>query len=265
MAKPKVAFFDFSCCEGCQLTVSNCEDELLDLVSHIDIVNFREIMTERSDDYDIAFIEGSCTREEEVARLQKIRENAQIVIALGACATIGGINCLKNFHNLDEVRQTVYGDKAHYFPTWETRPIDRVIKVDYHLHGCPIDRGEFLRVVKALLTGQTPTLPNYPVCVECRLKENVCLYTQGKTCLGPIARAGCGAICPEFGDSCVACRGMVDQPNIPYMIEVLHEHGLTYEEARQTTRMFLGYKTFQEKIQDADIPSLTESKQEGKP
>jgi sulfhydrogenase subunit delta len=258
MSKPKVAFFDFSCCEGCQLTVSNCEDELLDLVSHIDIVNFREIMTERSDEYDIACIEGSCTREEEIPRLQKIRDTAKVVVALGACATIGGVNCLKNFHSLDDVRKTVYGDKAHYFPTFEARPIDQVIKVDYYIHGCPIDRTEFLTIVKSLLRGLTPRIPNHPVCVECRMKENVCLYTQGMHCLGPIARAGCGAICPEFGDSCVACRGLVDDPNISYTIAILHEHGLSYEKARKMMGMFLGYRTFQERIQQAENASLAD-------
>lgn len=258
MAKPRVAFFDFSSCEGCQLTVSNCEVELLDLVSQIDIVNFREIMTERSDEYDIAFIEGSCTREQEIPRLEKIRAQAKIVVALGACATIGGINCLKNFHELDDVRKIVYGDKAHYFPTFESRPIDQVIKVDYYIHGCPIDRTEFLTAVKGLLKGIKPTLPNHPVCVECRMKENVCLYTQQKMCLGPIARAGCGAICPEFGDSCVACRGMVDTPNISYTIAVLHEHGLSYEEARKMTGQYLGYRTFQEKINQAENASLVD-------
>lgn len=256
MSKPRVAFFDFSCCEGCQLTVSNCEDELLDLVSHIDIVNFREIMTERSDDYDIAFIEGTCTREEEVPRLKKIRETAKVVIALGSCSAIGGVNCLKNFHNLDAVRKAVYGDKAHYFPTFEARPVNAVIPVDFYVHGCPIDRGEFLKIVKSLLKGITPHIPNHPVCVECRMKENVCMYTKGMHCLGPIARAGCGAVCPEFGDGCMACRGTVDNPNISYTIGVLNEHGLSYDEARRMMGMFLGYKTFQEKILQAENVSL---------
>lgn len=256
MAKPRVAFFDFSCCEGCQLTVSNCEDELLDLVSRVDIVNFREIMTERSDAYDIAFIEGTCTREEEIPRLEEIRRNAGVVVALGACAAIGGVNCLKNFHDLEEVRREVYGDKAHYFPTFEARPIDQVIQVDHYLHGCPIDRGEFLHVVKSLLLGINPRIPDHPVCVECRMKENVCLYTQGMQCLGPIARAGCGAVCPEFGDSCVACRGMVDDPNIAYTMAVMKEHGLSYEDARRMMGMYLGYRTFQERIRKAENASL---------
>ena len=258
MAKPRVAFFDFSCCEGCQLTVSNCEDELLALVSHIDIVTFREIMTERSDNYDIAFIEGSCTREEEIPRLQKIRDAATVVIALGACSAIGGVNCLKNFHDPEWVGREVYGDKAHYFPSFEARPIDQVIKVDYYLHGCPIDRGEFLSLVKSLLLGIEFRPADYPVCVQCRMKENVCLFTQGHVCLGPIARAGCGAICPEFGDRCVACRGTVTSPNLPYMIAVLHEHGLSYEEARKMTGMFLGYRKFQDQIQQAENASLAD-------
>jgi Ni,Fe-hydrogenase III small subunit len=137
MAKPRVAFFDFSSCEGCQLTVSNCEDELLALVSHIDIVNFREIMTERSEEYDIAFIEGSCTRESEVPRLQKIRETAKVVVALGAYA-IGGINCLKNFHDLSGSAGSVRR-QAHYFPS-SRRARSTGHQGELLFHG-PIDRG----------------------------------------------------------------------------------------------------------------------------
>ena len=239
--KPKVAFFDFAGCEGCQLTVLNLEDELLGLLEHIDIVEFREAMTETSDEYDIAFIEGSITRECDIPRLKKIRETASVVVALGACAATGGINAMKNFTPSDEAKRIVYGDQADWFETAEARPIDAVIPVDYYIYGCPIDKGEFLKVTQALLLGKKPEIPNYPVCVECKLKENVCVFDLGMTCLGPVTRAGCDARCPSNGDGCEGCRGLVDDPNTNAQKDVLAERGLTVEEVLKEFRLFQGY------------------------
>jgi coenzyme F420-reducing hydrogenase gamma subunit len=131
--KPKVAFFDFAGCEGDQLQVANLEEELLDLLGQVDVVTFREVMKEQSDDYDIAFVEGSCTRLQDEDRLKKIRKNAKYVVAIGSCATIGGINSLKNYQDMDEVRRIVYGDKARLFDTYAARPIDAVIPVDAYV------------------------------------------------------------------------------------------------------------------------------------
>ncbi|MCL4458405.1 MAG: NADH:ubiquinone oxidoreductase [Chloroflexi bacterium] len=238
--KPKIGIFDFSGCEGCQLTVLSLEDELLDLLGAVEIVNFREAMTERSDDYAIAFVEGTITREGEVERLKGIRERAKILVALGSCAAIGGINCLKNFHNLEEVRHIVYGDKADYFETFAARPLKAVVPVDYAIYGCPIPKQEFLEVAKALLLAKKPNIPNYAVCVECKLAENICVFDKGMTCLGPVTRAGCRAICPTYGNKCEGCRGLVDQPNINSHKEVLRERGLTVEEVLAQFRMFGG-------------------------
>jgi len=239
--KPRVAFFDFACCEGCQLTVLNLEDQILDLLGLVDVVTWREASSDQSDEYDIVFVEGSITRECDIPRLKKIRDTASVVVALGACATIGGINCIKNFQPLDKVRRYVYGDKADWFETTEARPIDAVIPVDYYIHGCPIDKGEFVKVVKALLLGKNPEVPNYPVCVECKLKENVCVYDKGMTCLGPITRAGCGARCPSNGSGCEGCRGLIDDLNANSQKDILAEHGLTVEDILQQFRLFTGY------------------------
>ena len=240
--KPKVAFFDFACCEGCQLTVVDSLQTHLDLLSAVEIVQFREAMTEKGEDYLIAFIEGSCTREADEARLRQIREQAAIVVALGACAHLGGVNALKNLHPLADARKWVYGDKAEWYDTYEARPISAVIEVDLNIPGCPIDREEFVRVVKAVLLGKTPPIPDYPVCVECKLKENVCLYQIGKPCLGPITRAGCDAICPTFGDGCEGCRGFIPHPNENAMKDVLAEAGLTVEELMSRMTMFNTYQ-----------------------
>ncbi len=240
--KPKVAFFDFSSCEGCQLDVLNLTpEEVLGLVGAVDIVNFREAITERGEDYDIAFIEGSITRESEIPRLQKIRNQAKILIALGACACIGGVNCLKNHLSMDEALQIVYGKDAKYYDTIPARPINAVVPVDYYVRGCPPQPAEVLKVVKALLLGKKPEIPSYPVCVECKMAGNICVFERGMTCLGPVTRAGCGAICINSGRHCWGCRGLVDDPNTTSEKEILTKHGLTVEQAVEKFKIFNTY------------------------
>jgi sulfhydrogenase subunit delta len=241
-SKPKIAFFDFTSCEGCQLTVVDSLQTHPELLEVVDIVQFREAMSEKGEDYLVAFIEGSCTRQSDEARLKKIRQQAGLVVALGACAHLGGVNALKSLHPLDEVRKYVYGDKADWYETYDTRPIEAVIPVDFAIPGCPIDRNEFITVVKALLLGKKPPIPDYPVCVECKLKENICLFTLGKVCMGPVSRAGCNAICPTYGQSCEACRGFISHPNESSMRNVLEENGLSVEAVTSMYTMFTAYQ-----------------------
>ena len=240
--KPRVSFFDFAGCEGCQLQIINLEEEIIELASKVEIVNFREAISERGQDYDIAFVEGSITRESDEPRLKKIREQASILVALGACACIGGINALKNFQNMEDVKRIVYGDRSHYFDTYPTRPIDAVVPVDYYVRGCPINKNEFLKIAKALLLGIRPEIPNYPVCVECKMKENVCVFEKGMTCLGPVTRAGCEAACPSNGNGCEGCRGLIDDPNTNAQKDILQKYDLTVEEAVGKFRIFDGYQ-----------------------
>jgi coenzyme F420-reducing hydrogenase gamma subunit len=240
MTKPRVAFFSFTSCEGCQLVVLTIEEQLLELIDLIDIVSFREAMSEKSEDYDIAFVEGSITTTSEVKRIKKIRDTAKIVIALGACATIGGINCLKNQFEMDKVKDIVYGKMADNYDTIPARPIESVIKVDYWIQGCPIDKDEFIEVTKAILLGKKPRIPDYPVCVECQMKENICLFEKGMVCLGPVTRAGCKAICPTYNDGCIGCRGLIDDPNLSSHKNLLSEHGLTVDEAISQYMLFGG-------------------------
>ena len=211
----------------------------------IDIVQFREAISERGEDYQIAFIEGSCTRESDEARLKQIRQQAALVVALGTCAHLSGVNSLKSLHPLQDVRDYVYGDKAGWYDTYDARPIEAVIPVDFAIPGCPIDRDEFVACVKALLLGKKPPIPDYPVCVECKLRENSCLYTKEKVCLGPITRAGCKAICPTYGQSCEACRGVISNPNDNSMRQVLAKHGMTVEEISSIYTMFTAYQVRQ--------------------
>jgi len=239
MDKPRIAIFDFACCEGCQLQIVNLEEELLDLIGVVDVVEWREAISNQSHEYDIAIVEGSITRPEDEKRVQLIRTRAKILIALGACATIGGINKLKNNFPLDYVKKCVYGKdagKAH-LNTDQTKAVDEVVKVDYYVHGCPIDRREFTYIVRCLLMGKTPEIPEYPVCVECKAKGNPCLWDYDQLCLGPIIRAGCGAKCPSSGFRCFGCRGYVDNPNVDAARDVIARYGLNIENLK--TKMVL--------------------------
>jgi len=240
--KPKVAFFDFASCEGCQLTVIDSLQTHLDLLEAVEIVNFREASSERRDDYQIAFVEGSITRPQDEERIRGIREQADVLVALGACAHTGCVNALKNLQPLDEVRRYVYGECADWYDTYAARPVSAVVPVDAVVPGCPIDREEFVEVVKALLVGRKPPVPDYPVCVECKLKGNVCMFHIGKTCLGPVTRAGCGAICPTYGDGCEGCRGLIPEPNENAMKDVLDEAGLSLDDIMAQFTMFNAYR-----------------------
>lgn len=240
--KPKVAFFDFAGCEGDQLQIANLEEGILDLLGLVEVVSFREVMKEHSDNYDIAFIEGSCTRLQDEERLKQIRKNAGIVVAIGSCATIGGINSLKNYQNMDAVKKTVYGEKANLFDTYLARPIDAVIPVDAYVHGCPIDNYEFLLVVKDLLLGKKPKVLNYPVCVECKKNENVCAFEREEFCIGPVTRAGCNSVCVNEGTKCWGCRGLVDNPNENSQKEVLIKYGLSVDDAIGKFKLYFGWE-----------------------
>ena len=241
--KPKVAFFDFTSCEGCQLDVLNLDGgELLDLLNAVDIVNFREVMTERADNYDIAFIEGSISRDSEIPRLQKIRQQAKILIAMGACACIGGVNCLKNHVPMKEALYTVYGRDARYYETMPARPTNAVVPVDYYVRGCPPVTAELVKVIKALLLNKKPDIPNYPVCVECKMARNICVFERNMTCLGPVTRAGCGAICVNSRRICWGCRGLVDDPNIDSEKDILKKYGLTVDQVMERFNIFNAYQ-----------------------
>lgn len=241
--KPKVAFFDFASCEGCQLQIVNLEESIIDLTRIVDVVSFREAIKEHSDDYDIAVIEGSIARPMDEERLKTIRQNAKILIAMGACACIAGVNALRDKIPAADVKKTVYGalpgpdgrkadiPNNRYFDVFPAKAVDEVVKVDYYVYGCPINKNEFANIVTALVMGKKPEIPNYPVCVECKQKENICVFENGGFCLGPITRAGCNAPCPSANSGCEGCRGLLDKPNVQSELEVLKKYGLTLEDA----------------------------------
>ena len=238
MSKPKVAFFDFTSCEGCQLNKLNFENELLGILDLIEIVEFREAMDDKADHYDIAFIEGSISTPICVERIYDIRRRSDILVALGSCAVTGGINAMKNNHPADEVRETVYGKDKYLFPSMPVQPVSAIVKVDYEVRGCPMSAPEYLHIFKSLVLGRKPELKDYAVCVECKLRENECVLDKGMFCLGPLTRAGCDAICPSFGQYCTGCRGVVSNVNKNGAIDMLKEHGFSVKEAEKRMRMF---------------------------
>jgi len=238
MSKPKVGIFGLTGCGGCQLEILNLEDQLIDLVSAIDIVHFTEAITEYSDNYDIALVEGSVTTKHDIERLEHIGKIAKIIVAIGACACSGGLNCLKNLYGVEKAKELVYGDKKDWIDTVETKPIDAYVKVDYYARGCPPARAEIVDIVKSLIVGKIPEIPNYPVCIECKRLGNTCLYEFGIVCMGPIARAGCDARCPSAKSGCVACRGFIDDPNINAQKDILAKYNLTVEDIMEKFNLY---------------------------
>jgi sulfhydrogenase subunit delta len=229
MKKPRVAFFDFACCEGCQLQLANIGELLIDILALIDVVTFREVISEKSDDYDIAIVEGSITTSHDVERIKTIRETAKVLIAYGSCAAIGGVNGMKNQFDLEDIRKYVYQDKANYFETIATHPLHQVVKVDYVITGCPVYPPEILKVLKAALSGLPYQVPDCAVCNECKLNENICFFERGITCLGPMTRAGCNSWCINNGNICYGCRGMVSNPAVNGQMDILKKYAIPVE------------------------------------
>lgn len=241
--KPKIAFFDFTGCEGCQLTVIDALQTDVELLDAVEIVQFREAMSERGDDYQIAFVEGSVAQPGDEPRLQAIRAQADVVVALGACAHLGGVNALRNRRPLEQARHIVYGEfgKVHQSAP-SVRPISAVVEVDAVIPGCPITREEFVRTTRQLLQGRRPQLPDAPVCSECKLRENACVVWRGEPCLGAITRAGCDAICPSYGQGCIGCRGLVGEANCAWLEAALSQRGVDQAAYDSLCDLFLSYQ-----------------------
>jgi coenzyme F420-reducing hydrogenase gamma subunit len=233
MSKPKVGVFGLTGCGGCQLEILNLEDQLLDFISAIDIVHFTEAISEHSDTYEIALVEGSIATMHDVERIEHIGKVAKIIVAVGACACTGGLNCLKNIYGTEKAKELVYGDKKGWIDAIDTKPISEYVKVDYNARGCPPNRFEIVDIVSSLIVGKVPELPNYPVCVECKRLGNTCVYEFGINCMGPISRAGCNARCPSSKSGCEACRGSIDDPNVNAQKDLLIKYGLTVEDVME--------------------------------
>lgn len=249
LARPRVAFFELTSCEGCQLQMVNNEATLLDFLSLVEIVNFREAMTEQSDDYDIALVEGSVSRDDEIERLKKIRSRAKILVALGSCACFGGVNQLKNRHDPCWVKKEVYGD----FPidTAPVRPLEDFVTVDLKIYGCPPKKEEVEKIITNLVVGKSVTMPEYPVCMECKANENPCLFELGEPCLGPITRAGCDAWCTTNRRGCWGCRGPAEVVNMKEMEVIMRKYGYPMEALLDRLECFGGFAAYIDKLKNS--------------
>ena len=247
MSKPRVGVFGLTGCGGCQLEILNLEEHLIDFIKAVDIVHFTEAITEHSDTYEIALVEGSVSTEHDRHRLEHIAKVAKTIVAVGACSGTGGLNCLKNVYGLEKAKELVYGEKKDWIDATETMPIERFVKVDYYARGCPPTRSEIVDIVKSLIAGKTPEIPNYPVCIECKRLGNTCLYDLGISCLGPVARAGCNARCPSSASGCEACRGPIDEPNVNAQKDLLQKYGLTVEDIMEGFNLYNACKKIVQK------------------
>jgi len=213
--KPKLAVWKFSSCDGCQLTLLDCEDVLLAIADRVEIANFPEASRAVSKGpYDISLVEGSITTPHDAERIHHVRRSSKTLITIGACATAGGIQGLRNFKDIKEFISIVYASPQYIETLNKSTPISDHVSVDFELRGCPISKQQLVEVIVAFLNGRKPNIPNYSVCVECKLRGTVCrLVTAGPPCLGPVTQAGCDALCPSFHRGCFGCFGPKETPN----------------------------------------------------
>jgi sulfhydrogenase subunit delta len=207
--RPRLGVFKFASCDGCQLSILNLEEDLLALGQALDIAYFPEASSAMNvGPYDIALVEGSITTAEDAHRILSVRQQAKVLITIGACATAGGIQALRNWADVDAFKRAVYPSPEYIQSLSTSTPVSEHIHVDLELWGCPIDKGQLLRVITDLMAGVQPRVPADSVCLECKRRGNVCvLVAKGIPCLGPVTRTGCGAICPSMGRDCYGCFG----------------------------------------------------------
>ena len=239
-AKPRLAVFKFASCDGCQLSVLDLEDELLAIAGALDIANFMEATARVVDGpYDLSLVEGSVTTAEDARRIREIRAQSRVLVTIGACATSGGIQALKNFADVEEYRKAVYARPEYIHTLATSTPIADHVPVDFELRGCPISKTQLVELVSAYLDRRTPNVPTDSVCVECKRRGNVCvLVAHGTPCMGPVTQAGCGAICPAYNRGCYGCFGPQPNLNGPSMVGKLGEVGMPPDHIRRFFRTF---------------------------
>jgi sulfhydrogenase subunit delta len=238
--RPKLAVWKFASCDGCQLTLLNCEDELLALAGAVEIAYFPEATRAVVEGpYDVSLVEGSVTTPEEAERIQQVRSASRRVITIGACATSGGVQALRNFSDVAEFRSVVYAHPEYVETLAESTPIADHVKVDFELRGCPIDKRQLLEVLAASIQGRKPRVRAHSVCVECKRRGTVCVtVANGTPCLGPVTQAGCGALCPTFARGCYGCFGPQDTPNTASIADRLSILGMSEPEVLRVFRTF---------------------------
>ncbi|HEU5298952.1 MAG TPA: oxidoreductase [bacterium] len=238
--RPRVAIWKFASCDGCQLTVLDCEDELLAIAGAVEIAYFPEASrTFGRGPYDISLVEGSITTPHDAERIHRIRRLSKVLIAIGACAASGGIQALRNRRDVAEFAAVVYAKPQYIETLAHSTAIADHVAVDFELRGCPISKAQLLAVITALLAGRAPAIPRHSVCLECKQRGLVCVLVAGGTaCLGPITQAGCGAICPAFNRGCYACFGPAEAGNPASLIRRLRDLGVPDADILRALRTF---------------------------
>jgi coenzyme F420-reducing hydrogenase gamma subunit len=238
--RPTLAVWKFASCDGCQLTLLDCEDELLAIAGAVEIASFPEASSaEVAGPYDLSVVEGSITTPHDAERIQEVRRVSKALVTIGACATAGGIQALRNFADVTEFTRLVYASPEYVSTLTTSTPISAHVSVDFELHGCPIDKGQLLEVITALLHGRRPGIPSTSVCTECKRRGTVCVVVaHGTPCLGPVTHAGCGALCPAYNRGCYGCFGPKETPNTVSLTRRLQLLGLDDRDVERVYRTF---------------------------
>lgn len=243
--KPKLAVWKFASCDGCQLSLLDCEDELLEIADQIEIANFVEASRAVVEGpYDLSLVEGSITTTKDALRIKEVRNSSKYLVTIGACATAGGIQALRNFRDVNDFLSIVYASPGYIDTLERSTPISSHVKVDFELQGCPINKNQLVDVISAFLHGRKPNTPSHSVCVECKMSGTVCvMVADGTPCLGPVTHAGCGAICPAYNRGCYGCYGPKETPNTNSIGKWLLKLGV---ERKDIFRMFRTFNAYAE-------------------
>lgn len=241
--KPKLAVWKFASCDGCQLSLLDCEDELLAVAGAVEIANFPEASRAVvKGPYDISLVEGSITTPHDAERIHQVRRASTFVITIGACATAGGIQALRNFKDVREFTSIVYATPQYISTLNKSTPIADHVRVDYELHGCPINKYQLVEVLNAFLNGRRPAIPPHSVCTECKRSGIVCvMVAHGTPCLGPVTHAGCGALCPSYNRGCFGCYGPMESPNTAGLARGWVQLGAKQPDLLRAFRSYNGY------------------------
>lgn len=238
-SRPKLAVWKFASCDGCQLSLIDLEDEFLAISQAVEIAYFREVTSNDSQGpFDLSLVDGSITTAEDVERIREVRRRSRFLVVLGACATVGGIQALRNFQNVREFTALVYA-RPEYIRTLEhSHGVADFVPVDFELRGCPPNKHQLLEVLSAFLNGRRPAIRNHSVCVECKLRGNVCVMVTGTPCLGPVTHAGCGALCPTYHRGCYGCFGPMETPHTESLARAFAGAGVPQREILRVFRNF---------------------------
>lgn len=242
--RPRLGVVKFASCDGCQLTLLDLEDELLAIAEKVDVVEFAEATSRRSSGpFDVLFVEGSISTPEQVEEIARLRAGTRLLVTIGACATAGGIQAIRNWFDHDEIRAAVYPEPAYVESLAMARPVADFVHVDAELRGCPISPAQLREFLIALVTGRRPQLPDEAVCLECKRRGVVCVaVAKGIPCLGPVTRTGCGAICPAYGRGCYGCFGPREAANTSSLAAWLSDG----RNASDVSRLFSGFTAWSE-------------------